>query len=210
MNRILTAVLVAPLIVYAVGWAHFYFFLAVLSAIAVLCYYEYAEIVAAYGIGKPGPLGYAAGLGVLLVPREPEFVIVLAALFALVLGLTASDLAKGFPRAAALLFGVIYIFGSWRMAILLLERSRWWLLFALLLNWLGDSAAYYVGRRLGRHKMAPIVRNRRMYTPKNLVWTGCAVSESRTKAARVSAGNVAMTMEPIASAAVTSHFQRNC
>jgi len=169
MNRILTAVLVAPLIVYAVGWAHFYFFLAVLSAIAVLCYYEYAEIVAAYGIGKPGPLGYAAGLGVLLVPREPEFVIVLAALFALVLGLTASDLAKGFPRAAALLFGVIYIFGSWRMAILLLERSRWWLLFALLLNWLGDSAAYYVGRRLGRHKMAPIV------SPKKS-WEGAVAS----------------------------------
>src|ERR1700690_807216 len=169
MKRILTAVVVAPLVVYAVGWGHFYFFLAVVSTVALLCYYEYAEIVAAYGIGKPGPLGYAAGLAVLLVPREPEFVIVLAALFALVLGLTGSDLAKGLPRAAALLFGVVYIFGSWRIAILLHERSPWWLLFALLLTWLGDSAAYYIGSRVGRHKMAPTV------SPKKS-WEGAVAS----------------------------------
>jgi phosphatidate cytidylyltransferase len=171
MKRILTAVLVAPLVVYAVGWGHYYLFLAVVSTVALLCYYEYADIVAAYGIGKPGPLGYAAGLAVLLVPpaREPEFVMILAALFALVLSLTASDLAKGLPRAAALLFGVIYIFGSWRIAILLWERSRWWLLFVLLLNWLGDSAAYYIGSRLGRHKLAPRV------SPKKS-WEGAAAS----------------------------------
>ncbi len=169
MKRILTAVLVAPLVVYAVGWAHFYFFLAVVASVAVLCYYEYAEIVAAYGIGKPGPLGYAAGLALLLVPREPEFLITLAALFALCLALPAGDLAKGLPRAAALLFGVVYIFGSWRVAILLWERGRWWLLFALLLNWIGDSAAYYIGRRLGRHKMAPRI------SP-NKSWEGAAAS----------------------------------
>ena len=170
MKRILTAVLVAPVVVYAVGWGHFYFFLAVVATVALLCYYEYADIVAAYGIGKPGPLGYAAGLAVLLVPPgEPEFVIVLAALFALSLSLTESDLAKGLPRAAALLFGVIYIFGSWRIAILLWERSRWWMLFVLLLNWLGDSAAYYIGSRLGRHKLAPTI------SPKKS-WEGAAAS----------------------------------
>ncbi|HEY1203888.1 MAG: phosphatidate cytidylyltransferase [Bryobacteraceae bacterium] len=169
MKRILTAVVVAPLVVYAVGWAHFYFFLAVVSAVALLCYYEYAGIVAAYGIAKPGPLGYTAGLAVLLVPHEPEFLMILAALFALCLGLAETDLAKGLPRAAVLLFGVIYIFGAWRIAILLWERSRWWLLFALLLNWIGDSAAYYIGRRLGRHKMAP-----RISPAKS--WEGAAAS----------------------------------
>jgi phosphatidate cytidylyltransferase len=169
MKRILTAVLVAPLAVYAVGWAPFPIFLAVVSVVALLCYYEYAGIVAGYGIEKPGLFGYAAGLAVLLTPREPEFLMTMTALLALCLALTARDLAKGLPRAAALLFGVIYIFGAWRFAILLWERGRWWLLFALLLNWIGDSAAYYVGRRLGRHKMAPRI------SP-NKSWEGAAAS----------------------------------
>ncbi len=155
MKRLLTALAVAPLVVYAVGWAHPYFFLAVLSAIALLCYHEYAGIVAGYGIEKPGLFGYAAGLVLLLAPQESAFLMTMIALLALCLALTASDLAKGLPRAAALLFGVIYIFGSWRVSILLRQRSPRWLLFALLLNWIGDSAAYYFGRRLGRHKLAP-------------------------------------------------------
>ncbi len=169
MKRILTAVLVAPLIVYAVGWANFYFFLAVLSAVALLCYYEYAGIVAGYGIEKPGPFGYAAGLIVLLLPQEPAFLVTVIALLALCLALSERDLARGLPRAAALFFGVIYIFGCWRVSILLRERSHWWLLFALVLNWLGDSAAYYVGRRFGKHKMAP-----RISPAKS--WEGAAAS----------------------------------
>ncbi len=169
MKRLLTAFLVAPLIVYAVGWAHSYFFLAVLSAVALLCYYEYAGIVAGYGIDRPGPFGYAAGLIVLLAPHEPVLLVTAIALLALSLGLTSSDLAKVLPRASAVFFGVIYIFGAWRIAILLRERSRWWLLFALLLNWIGDSAAYYIGRRFGKHKMAPLT------SPKKS-WEGAVAS----------------------------------
>lgn len=169
MKRILTAMVVAPLVVYAVGWGHLYFFLAVLSSIALLCYYEYAGIVAAYGIEKPGPFGYAAGLVVLLVPHDAAFAVTLIALLSLSLGLSSRDLAKSLPRAAAVFFGVIYIFGAWRVSIQLRERSNWWLLFALLLNWLGDSAAYYIGRRLGKHKMAP-----RISPAKS--WEGAAAS----------------------------------
>jgi phosphatidate cytidylyltransferase len=169
MKRILTAILLAPLIVYAVGWGHQYFFLAVLSAVALLCYHEYAGIVAGYGIAKPGPVGYAAGLVVLLAPYEPAFLLTVIALIALSLGLAGNDLTKGLPRAAALVFGLAYIFGTWRVSILLRGRSPYWLLFALLLNWIGDSAAYYIGRRLGKHKMAPRI------SPKKS-WEGAAAS----------------------------------
>lgn len=169
MKRILTALVVAPLVIYAVGWGRLYLFLAVLSSIALLCYYEYAGIVAGYGIEKPGPFGYAAGMVILLVPHDGAFLVTVIALLALSLGLAARDLAKSLPRAAAVFFGVIYIFGAWRVAIQLRERSHWWLLFALLLNWLGDSAAYYVGRRFGKHKMAPRV------SPKKS-WEGAAAS----------------------------------
>src|SRR5262249_59939815 len=69
----------------------------------------------------------------------------------------SEELAETLPRAAALLLGVVYIFGSWKCAILLREISPYWLLFALAVNWIGDSAAYYVGKSIGMHKLAPRV-----------------------------------------------------
>jgi phosphatidate cytidylyltransferase len=33
--------------------------------------------------------------------------------------------------------------------------SPFWVLFALSMNWVGDIAAYYVGRNFGKHKLAP-------------------------------------------------------
>src|SRR5258707_1312514 len=45
-----------------------------------------------------------------------------------------------------------------------------WLVFLLMaIVWLGDSAAYYVGRRFGRHKMAPVVSPQKS-------WEGAAAS----------------------------------
>ena len=55
------------------------------------------------------------------------------------------------------MLGVLYIFGSLRFAIALRAISVYWLFFALSLNWVGDIAALYVGRAIGRHKLAPHV-----------------------------------------------------
>jgi phosphatidate cytidylyltransferase len=155
MKRFLTALVLIPLMVFVVLWGPQYAFLAVLSAIALLCYHEYAAIVAAYGIDKPGPLGYAAGLIILFTQSDPMQMVTLVALITLGMSLGASDLRKSLPRAASVVFGVVYVFGTWRTAIPLRAHSSYWLLFALALNWVGDSAAYYVGRKLGRHKLAP-------------------------------------------------------
>jgi phosphatidate cytidylyltransferase len=80
-----------------------------------------------------------------------------------------NDLAKSLPRTALLLVGVVYVFGCWRYAVLLRNVSPYWLLFALALSWVGDIAAYYVGRSLGRHHLAPRV------SPKKS-WEGSAAS----------------------------------
>ena len=169
MKRILSALLLIPLILYTVIWAHPLFLLAVVAAVSLVCYYEYAGIVAGYGIPKPGPLGYAAGLALLAIPGQESIVVVVVTLLGLTLAMSTPDLAKGLPRAAALVLGVIYIFGCWRYAIPLRAASPHWLLFALVLNWVGDTAAYYVGRSLGRHKLAPRVSPGK-------TWEGAAAS----------------------------------
>lgn len=38
-----------------------------------------------------------------------------------------------------------------------LDEGRWWLLFLLIVIWSNDTFAYFAGRKLGRHKLAPVV-----------------------------------------------------
>jgi phosphatidate cytidylyltransferase len=155
MRRIATAAVLIPLVTYVAGWGNRYLFLAVLATVAVLCFREFCTIVARHNIDPPGPAGYAAGLVLLVAPQADVRLLTVLALVALALALHSKDLARGLPRAAALLLGVMYVFGTWRMGAELRAISPYWLLFALALNWIGDTAAYYVGRTFGRHKLAP-------------------------------------------------------
>src|SRR6185436_3297815 len=66
-------------------------------------------------------------------------------------------------------FGIPY-FAVAAASIYLLQRADPWLTFLLMaIVWLGDTAAYYVGSRIGRHKMAPVI------SPKKS-WEGAAAS----------------------------------
>jgi phosphatidate cytidylyltransferase len=51
--------------------------------------------------------------------------------------------------------GAMYIGGAWLCAFALRAVNPHWLLFAFLLCWAGDTAALYVGKNFGRHKLAP-------------------------------------------------------
>jgi phosphatidate cytidylyltransferase len=157
MKRVLTALILIPTFCYLVLWAPLWAFLASAAAVAVLCFREYAELASLQEIEKPGVFGYAAGLLLLFLPGKDFAFLVLVAVLAMALALRSSELAGALPSAAALLLGVVYIFGSLRCGIDLREISPYWLFFALSLNWVGDIAALYVGRLIGRHKMAPRV-----------------------------------------------------
>jgi phosphatidate cytidylyltransferase len=155
MKRLVTAVVLIPFILYVVFLGHPWLLFGVTALVALICFSEYSGIAAGYGIQKPGPLGYAAGLLVLLMqPQDGYVIFTLLAFIALGLAMRAADFSKVLPEAAFLLFGIIYIFGAWKFAILLHDASPHWLAYALVLNWIGDACAYYVGKNLGRHKLA--------------------------------------------------------
>ncbi len=151
MKRVLTALALIPFAIYAIFFGPPWFFLLSAVAMALLCYSEYSNIVAGYGIEPPGLPGAAAGL---LLFFDIAYVRVVA-LAALMLSLRFRDLAKGLAYAAAMTLGAVYIFGAWRCAIDLRAMNPNWLLFALAINWIGDVAAFYVGRTIGKHKLAP-------------------------------------------------------
>lgn len=163
MKRVLTALVLVPVAVYSVLFSPPWFFLAVVAVFGVLCFREYARITEAYAMP-----GYVAGLLILLAPlNQAALILFLTALAALCLSLSADDFGKGVARASALALGVAYIFGAWKTAILLheidspvlkhLSAGSHWLMFALIVNWIGDTGAFYVGRKFGKHKLAPRV-----------------------------------------------------
>ncbi len=164
MTRVVTAIFLVPIAVYAALFAPWWFFFAIVALVALLSFREYALMT-----GSFAPLGYVAGVLLLLAPQHQLLpIVVLGTLAAMCLPLSAPAPGQGFARAASLVLGIFYIFGAWKTGILLhdgaaqpaafgVPAGRHWLMFGLMVNWIGDTGAYYVGRKFGRHKLAPSV-----------------------------------------------------
>jgi phosphatidate cytidylyltransferase len=162
MTRIVSALVLIPVIVWDVLWAPQWVFLAILMIVGGLAYYEFDSIAAHHPIprrGWPGGpwTGIAAGLLLLIVPEPAMGAVAVVWIGLMLAALRVNDLANALPSAATALLGVLYIFGAWRCAILLRELNPHWLMVALLVSWAGDTAAYYVGRKFGRRKLAPVI-----------------------------------------------------
>lgn len=153
MKRVLTALALVPIAVYSVLFAPAPVFMAVVALVALLCFHEYAVITA-----SPAVAGYVMGLVVLFAGGNRVFpLFVLITLAAMCIPLFSTPLDRAFHKAAALVLGLAYIFGAWRAGILLRDISRHWLMFGLMINWVGDTGAYYFGKNFGRHKLMPLV-----------------------------------------------------
>jgi phosphatidate cytidylyltransferase len=156
MKRVLTSLVLIPLVIWLTLFSPYSVFWAAVFAFAVLCYREYTALVEGHGLMALPLAGYAAGLLLLAeLPRYTAWLPVLVALAGLALAIRAPDLRLALATAGAFVLGVFYIFGAWASALALRQISPHWMLFAVALNWAGDISAYYGGRSLGRRKLAP-------------------------------------------------------
>ena len=62
MKRVVTALVLIPLVIWVVLAAPFWVFAAVLAAVGLLAFHEFDQIAAAQGIPRAGLPGMAAGL----------------------------------------------------------------------------------------------------------------------------------------------------
>jgi phosphatidate cytidylyltransferase len=169
MKRVLTAIVLIPLLIFAVRFSSPLLFTLLVAVASVLALQEFFSLVKKSGVEPYPLLGQFFGLALIasfhLCVRNQSaaaVLLIVAALSFLALGLSrGNQLNQVLPGAAVTLLGVVYIPAT--LGLLVTVRANTslgsqaprWILFFLSVVWLGDTAAYCVGKTLGRHKLAP-------------------------------------------------------
>ncbi|MGH9392811.1 MAG: phosphatidate cytidylyltransferase [Terriglobales bacterium] len=170
MRRIATAVVLVPAVLAAVMLAPGWLFALLLLLLALQAAREF------YALGRAAGLSPYLGLGLVLTglqvlglawPWPARFG--LAGLLAFVLAVLLHALARPEQLRTALADAAVTLLGALYLGLLLgvvgairlLPLGSAWLVFLLLVVWLGDTAAFYVGRAWGgrwwKRPMAPRV-----------------------------------------------------
>ncbi|MCU1262419.1 MAG: phosphatidate cytidylyltransferase, partial [Bryobacterales bacterium] len=141
MLRILTALVLAPSVLYIVLRGPYWSFFLLVAVVAALCYYEFGGIAR---LGLP-EIGMGVVFGTLLLYLRAEtalLTLTLLALLFLTCALRFDNLSTVLPVASAQGFGLLYIYGAWNTAFFLRDINPYWLTFGLAVNWIGDTGAY--------------------------------------------------------------------
>src|ERR1700730_12392613 len=118
MKRVITAAVLAPMALYVVLAGAAWSFFLVLSLVAALCYREYAVIA---GIPKKETIaGILAGTIYFYSAGSASLILLIwLPLLAMAMALRFRDLSNVLPDTAAQTFGLLYIYGAWKTALLL-------------------------------------------------------------------------------------------
>lgn len=75
------------------------------------------------------------------------------------------DFSVHFRELMAVIFGLVYLafFPTYLPKIHESVNGIKWVIVFLIINWLGDSAAYFVGKRYGRRKLFPLISPKKTY-----------------------------------------------
>jgi phosphatidate cytidylyltransferase len=188
IKRIATAAVLIPLVLLLVLKAPLYLLAIVAGAVALVAIAEFLKLATHYAVQPLAPATYAfvalffVFVIVATTNRTPLlettailFGITLATALApfvfLTVAMRRTGLPSGYPAAAASTFAFAYI--AIPMALLVAIRQQpagaIWTIYTLLAVWSGDIFAYFIGKSLGRHRMAPEI------SPKK-TWEGAAAS----------------------------------
>jgi phosphatidate cytidylyltransferase len=188
LKRIATAVVLIPIVMLLVLRAPVVVVAVLAAAVALITVQEFLKLTEGYGV-QPLCLPTYIFVGLLFLAlaasaagETPQvsalkfvvglgFACAIAPFIFLTITMRRAQMSSAYPAAAASSFAFVYIAAP--MAMLVQLRQQWagafWLLYLLLVVWAGDIFAYFVGRSVGRHLMAPRI------SPKK-TWEGAAAS----------------------------------
>jgi phosphatidate cytidylyltransferase len=188
LTRIATALVLIPIVLVLILRAPVSVLAVVAGVVALLTIHEFLKLTESYGVQPMDWQTYlatgaffvwlminASGETPLLSMGKFLVAVAFAAAIVPFIFLTRAmrnkDLSTGYPAAAASSFAFVYIALPMAMLVQLREQAAGaiYLLYLLLVVWAGDIFAYFVGKSIGRHLMAPRV------SPKK-TWEGAAAS----------------------------------
>jgi phosphatidate cytidylyltransferase len=185
-KRVLTAVVLIPIVLILVLRAPVPVLALVTAAVALLAIHELLKLSEAYAIHpQHWPTYIFVGLFFLIIAIPSATPLLSTSGFAYIalsaaglapflflsIGMRRAELASAFPASMVSTFSFAYI--ALPLACLVQLREQWqgsfYLLYLLLLVWAGDIFAYFIGKSIGRHRMSPRV------SPKK-TWEGAVAS----------------------------------
>src|SRR5713101_112399 len=160
----------------------------VAAAVALITIQEFLKLTESYGVQPMRlPTYIFVGLLFLLLAASASgetpqlstlkfvvgmgFACAIAPFIFLTITMRRAQMSTAYPAAGASAFAFAYIALPMAMLVQLRQQiaGAFWLLYLLLVVWAGDIFAYFVGRSLGRHLMAPRI------SPKK-TWEGALAS----------------------------------
>jgi phosphatidate cytidylyltransferase len=175
VKRVLTAVILIPIVVLALFKAPLWLFTLLVLGVALLAAKEYFDIAEKTGFRPFRILGYvllalaivALASSVSKIEVSPLILFSLLALiiclvlcsFAfMVAGMTRDPLSQALPDAAVSFMMLPYV--GIPLGLMIVQRNMYgpgalFLFYLMVIVWTGDIAALYVGRAIGKHKLAP-------------------------------------------------------
>jgi len=175
MARILTALVLIPLVLFLLLKGPFWLIVAVSGLVAMLACWEFLGLADAMGARTPRILVVLSiALVFYFVFRSSDMLTPILSACALTIFAVCSfrsPLDRVLIDTAAAVFSLLYVGLSLATVPLLSQQEDGpaLLVFLFFAVWSGDIAALYVGRNLGRHKLAPAI------SP-NKTWEGSIAS----------------------------------
>ncbi len=181
MKRVLTAVILIPLVVLALFKAPLWLFTLLVLGVALLAAKEYLDIASSAGFRPFRGLSYFflvcgfalltmsflgdwrmlrnLGFGTVILGLVELVPLILSPFVFLFASLRRDPLSQALPDAAVSYMLLPYVGVTLACLVVLraMGNGAMFVLYVMLLVWTGDIVAFYVGRAIGKHKLAPRV-----------------------------------------------------
>ncbi len=164
MTRVLSGVLAIPIVLGIVLYGSEWLFFALIAAAVLVGIFEYFAMTDRVGVeGYPVVAALLSLLLLFCFKLEGRYlqewgVVTFLALF-IAWGIKDKNIKVAVDQISYTLLGIFYVAGlsGYFISIHGLENGKLWIVFLFLITWLGDSAAYYGGRKFGKRPLAPTI-----------------------------------------------------